>query len=935
MPQSPVLSSAVALSVLAAAALPSGARAQAPANKLDPLLRPLLDPAAVARIEATPRGAALGAALRRPLAGVVMLRREPGRAETFVDVFVSLSDRSPAVIEALGGLVTVHAGALFGARVPLSALRALLADARVRYVQAARRARLSNDLAMQDIRASLVRTASGGTFTGATGSGVIVGIFDTGIDWSHADFKHADGSTRILYLWDLTTIGTPPGNVGGQNFSDGNECSAALINAGGCPERDIAAHGSHVAGIAAGNGSAGSANQYAGVAPNADIIAVKGGDVSFSLLDVITGIEYIFKRADLLGRPAVVNLSLGTLFGPHDGTEAAEQAIDSLSGAGHLVVIAAGNDGSNPTATTGNPPIPPGNTPIFLVHAARTLAAGDTAQLAVTVPGYAPAAGTVNDFMLFTLWYDARDSLTVTVRRPDGTTVSRRRGDAPADTETVQGHVFLDNASNGPAAQNGDGQSEIEMYDADPTHAPAAGTWVITIRVDHLGGSGRFDLWEYATSSTLGDTQISGGGDNAYLVSSPGNAARAITVAAYVNRVNWVAQGGTFQFTVREQVGDLATFSSPGPTRSVRDSLPSRQKPELSAPGKGVFSVYSSASNPAAPAALIATDGRHVLFSGTSMATPMVTGSVALLFERRPDLTPEQVRTILTSTARSDGFTGRSYATGFAGGSPNPSWGYGKLDVQAALAQAPPALTAAAGLNSPSSRVRIGANAALQFVVTASTAEGDRLDTVTVAGASNHTLADFVTALDLYRDSAGTGVIPNGAPLVSLPTPFAGGSTARFVDLGANVAPGGQVTYLLAVRLNDHLRQGDTLGLRVAAVFGTGTPSTRRAVAYIPVPVTSRLGRAELLQGGQIFLISENPVRSGRVIFSYDSTPRSMALYNFAGLRVRDFSALPANRFEWDVRGESPGLPNGMYILVVKTGAELLRQRLMILSPAR
>src|SRR5207247_4379748 len=126
------------------------------------------------------------------------------------------------------------------------------------------------------------------------------------------------------------TIGTPPGNVGGQNFSDGNECSAALINAGGCPERDIAAHGSHVAGMAAGNGSAGSANQYAGVAPNADIIAVKGGDVSFSLLDVVTGVEYIFKRADLLGRPAVVNLSLGTLFGPHDGTEAAEQAIDSL-----------------------------------------------------------------------------------------------------------------------------------------------------------------------------------------------------------------------------------------------------------------------------------------------------------------------------------------------------------------------------------------------------------------------------------------------------------------------------------------------------------------------------------------------------------------------------------------------------------------------------
>ena len=102
------------------------------------------------------------------------------------------------------------------------------------------------------------------------------------------------------------------------------------------------------------------------MAPNADIIAVKGGEGSFSSADLVEGVQYIFKRADALGRPAVVNLSLGTLYGPHDGTEADEQAIDSLSGPGHIVVIAAGNSGSNPTATTGN------SAP-FYVHATRTL----------------------------------------------------------------------------------------------------------------------------------------------------------------------------------------------------------------------------------------------------------------------------------------------------------------------------------------------------------------------------------------------------------------------------------------------------------------------------------------------------------------------------------------------------------------------------------
>ena len=929
VPRSLPVLPALVLSLLAAAA-PRVTRAQAPGDKLDPLLRPLLDPAVAARIERTPRIAALSAALRRPLANVIVLRREPGQTQTLVDVFVSLTGPSPNLIEALGGRVVARAGSLLGARVPLSALAALGADARVRYVQAARRVKPTNDLAMQDIRASQVRTVSNGIFTGATGSGAIVGVFDTGIDWSHPDFQHPDGTTRILYIWDLTTTGTAPGTIGGVDFTGGNECSAAVINARSCSEHDVAGHGSHVAGIAAGDGSAGSAFQYAGVAPEADIIAAKGGDFSFSTADIIAGIQYIFARADQLGRPAVVNLSLGTLFGPHDGTEAEEQAIDALSGPGHIVVVAAGNDGSNPTATTGNTP--------FLVHATRTLAAaGDTAQIAVSVPAYTPEAGDLNDAMLFSLWYDGRDSLSVTVQRPDGSTFSEHTGDPIDSSDAAQGRIFIYNAADGPAPQNGDRQGEIEMYDGNPTQPPAPGTWVITLRLDNRGGSGRFDLWEYATSSSLGGSQISSGGDNGYLVGSPGNAARAITVAAHVNRVNWTAKAGNFRFAVREQVGDLATFSSSGPTRPVRDSLPSRQKPELSAPGKGVFSVYSSTSTPPVPDFFLATDGVHVLFSGTSMSTPMVTGSIALLLERRFDLTPEQVRAVLTGTARQDGFTATAYGTGSAvpSGSPNESWGAGKLDVQAALNQLPAALTAMPGTTSPAGqRLRIGANAALQLVVTAGPDEGVQLDTIRVAGVSNHALSDFVTELDLYRDSTSGGAIPAGPPLVVVPAPFAGGATPSFTGLSSSLPSGGRLTYLLAVKLNDHLRQGDTLGLRVSTVLGTGTPSARRAKAIIPAPVASRFGSASLLQGEAI-LVSENPVRSGRVIFSYDSIPRSIALYNFAGLRVRDFTALPLNGFTWDVRGESPGLPNGMYILVVNTGSQVVRQRLMILSPAR
>lgn len=912
---------------------PGALVAQVPAAKLDPRLRPFTDPRVASRVARAPTVEAARPLLPLPVADALALRRVPGRPELFVDVWVSLTEPTPSAVEAVGGRVRARAGSLIGAQVPLSALAALDADPRVRYVRAAQRLKPINDLAMSDIRVTGARSRSGGQFFGATGRGVIFGLVDTGIDWTHGDFKHPGGSTRILYIWDLTSgFGTPPGVVGGQNFDRGNECDAAEINAGACSQRDVAAHGTHVAGIGAGDGSAGSAFAYTGVAPGVDIIMVKGGDQSFSDVDVVEGVQYIFKRVEVLGRPAVVNLSLSSAqFGPHDGTSPMEQAIDSLSGPGRIVVVAAGNDGSNPTATTNN-------SPIYLVHATRTLPQGASAPLTVTVNFYSPQSGEQNDFMLFNMWYDRRDTLTITVTRPNGTFFSRRTGQPPDSADDVQGRIYIDNASLGPSSENGDHEAEIQIYDGIASQFPAPGTWTITVRLDHLGGTtGRFDVWQYLQSETLfaANAQIANG-DNAYVVGTPGSAARAITVGAHVNRVQWQSRAGGFQFFVREQVGDLATFSSSGPTRPVRDSLPERQKPELTAPGKGVFSAYSSMAAPPAPEPLIATDGVHLLLSGTSMASPMVAGAIALLLERKPDLTPEEARDILTRRARQDAFTGSSYA-GFGAGVPNPSWGYGKLDVQAALAEIPTVITAEIGAASPTGGgTRIGQNTMIQFEVAAVTGQDVRLDSIQVNGGSTGDLGQLIAELALYRDVAGTGVVPNEPPLAVLTGPFAGASFLRFRDLNATIPAGKQAAFLLVARVTDRLRQGDTRGLSLFPIQGTDPVTSQTVTAVAPAPVASRLGPGSLLEPGEGILVSENPVRDGRVIFSYAATANSIALYNFAGLKVREFTRLPPDRFEWDLRAESPGLPNGMYILVVRHGSEdIERRRLMILSPAR
>src|SRR5262245_45194005 len=148
----------------------------------------------------------------------------------------------------------------------------------------------------------------------ATGAGVVIGIVDTGIDYSNLDFKNSSGQTRIKAIWDQTGFGGPPGG-----FSYGSECTESQINSGTCAERDTAGHGTHIAGIAAGNGRATGngfpAYRYVGMAPEADLIVVKGTTLEYttSFFDwkVMHGVEYIFQKAQQMGKDAVVLLAMG------------------------------------------------------------------------------------------------------------------------------------------------------------------------------------------------------------------------------------------------------------------------------------------------------------------------------------------------------------------------------------------------------------------------------------------------------------------------------------------------------------------------------------------------------------------------------------------------------------------------------------------------
>ncbi|MEX2597787.1 MAG: S8 family serine peptidase, partial [Salibacteraceae bacterium] len=179
------------------------------------------------------------------------------------------------------------------------------------------------------------------------GEGVIMGIIDAGIELQHPDFKHADGSTRIIELWDQTMAYDP---LLTPAYGYGQVWDSTSINAQNCPHQDqiqFFGHGTNVAGIAAGNGL--SNDDFIGHAPESELIVVSSNFSAIGWTNTVAdAVDYIFARAEALGKPCVINASIGSYLGSHDAKDIASLAIedDITEQHGRIMVCAAGNSGS-------------------------------------------------------------------------------------------------------------------------------------------------------------------------------------------------------------------------------------------------------------------------------------------------------------------------------------------------------------------------------------------------------------------------------------------------------------------------------------------------------------------------------------------------------------------------------------------------------------
>jgi subtilisin family serine protease len=430
----------------------------------------------------------------------------------------------------------------------------------------------------------------GKAYPGVKGSRVIVGIVDFGCDFRHANFRGSTGATRLLYLWDQSDA--PDRTLAPQGFGYGRELDGARINAAlgtADPYQTLgyapppSAHGTHVTDIAAGGGLepalvggkpgiAPVRQSHAGVAPDASIIFVHLKNENGSLGNsrhLLEAVDYIFSKAEDLGMPAVVNLSLSTSGGPHDGSTPIEQGFeDLLKEPGRAIVVSVGN------------------AYVKEGHVNGTVKKGGMQEIQWYTDPRAPK----NEAEV---WYSGSEKLMVTLVSPEGDELGPV---SPGETQDIySGGLRVGRISHRRRdPNNGDNQIDIRV----PALEGIAQPWKIRLRSET--NDLPFDAWIEQDDS--GTARFGSPTETAGTLGSICCGPSPLAVGAYDTSEN------------AYQAPPYAATAA-GPTRKGANT----NKPDISAPGVNVVAARSQ--------------GGVTIMSGTSMAAAHVTGLVALLFD--------------------------------------------------------------------------------------------------------------------------------------------------------------------------------------------------------------------------------------------------------------------------------------------------------------
>lgn len=574
--------------------------------------------------------------------------------EQYVDMFVEMNDLSAiADIERLGGMIGTRLDNLATVTLPVDRIEELAEFASVKRISVARLLRLKNDKARKAIGQDNVQAGKVAK-TPFSGKGVIYGFCDTGVDFKHVAFLGEDNDHRFTYVYmpSATKGGSQP--VGTVYDEDGN-----ITKDGNLPGREYnheqvstlttdtrsESHGSHTTGIAAGSYHG---NDYYGMAPDADIIACADEDLSD--VNIVNSVAYVFDKAEELGQPAVVNLSLGVDTGPHDGNGYVAYFLNRLAGEGRLIVLAAGNEGD------------------IDLHIGKTFTS-DTDQLksffyydGSYTSLKSAYTGYTNDF---DAWSRTDEPFTLSLVIYNKNTKAIVETLCEYDPSTDGDKLVVSNATylNGRITLYGNYNfGKYEVYGAINANLKTSTHRLGLIVSSKKGAS--VDVWtdayglEFRNDSQSGWTR----GSASMSINDFAIGENLISVGAYTSRVTApYVSGGNISYASYGTVNQLAGFSSYGPDANGNNC------PDIVAPGlflvsalNGYDSNYSASGEYRSDVSIDKTINGHSqrwgAMMGTSMACPVVAGSLATWLEALPNLAPEQVKEAFANTAIKDAY---------------------------------------------------------------------------------------------------------------------------------------------------------------------------------------------------------------------------------------------------------------------------------------
>ncbi len=582
-------------------------------------------------------------------------------------------------VESLGVKLNTEAGNFFTALIPINKLENLFGVDGIVSVEIAEKVHSTMDSARALANVNQVHAGTG-LPQAYTGNGVIVGVIDDGFDYTHPNFRNlSNQQTRISRVWEQNGPTTSPVPYGTEYVG-----SPAILNR--MRDKINESHGTHVAGIAAGSGGVSSNNNLRGVAFDSEIVLVSTNKTD---VGVLNGLEYIFNHATAQNKAAVVNMSLGKHIGPHDGTSSFDSMSGTLVGNGKILVGSAGNEGEDPIhlgksfTSTNNycySFILNGQENNLISNGVSYIdiwgEVGKNFEVAVNV---AKIVNNQVQLVSYTPYYNTNtnnSSIQTSIQDSDLTNPDTSLIEIATETNSTNQKphavLLINNSSQ-------DDNDHLILFEIKSTNG-IVNSWITALGANLLPTNRAVEFTNLGSVNQFyvnGDTNMTVGE-----IGGTGNS--IISVGAYTSKNTYTAFNGT---TVNNgplpsidfpgTLGSIASFSSKGPTAD------GRIKPDITAPGNVIVSSvsrfdsnYTSTSVKTVSGLTDNTNNWYfAAMQGTSMSSPMVAGIIALWLQAKPNLTVEQIKTILQNTSITDSFTGTGSAI------PNNTWGRGKINA--------------------------------------------------------------------------------------------------------------------------------------------------------------------------------------------------------------------------------------------------------------